>query len=106
VIAFLLAERVGGDDVAAVPLGRAHQRQRGPRAAAGVLDDGVAGLQPTVGLRARDHRQRRAILHAPRGVLPLELDEDLGAARRDDLAEADQRGVADGVEDVHSVPPP
>ena len=44
---------------------------------------------------------RHAVLHAAGRVLPLELDEDVRAVRRHDLAQPDERGVADGVEDVH-----
>jgi hypothetical protein len=87
VIALLLAERIGGDDLDAIALGRRDQRQRGSGAAAGVFEHGAARLQAPVRLGARDHGVGHAVLHAAGGVLPFELDEDLRAAARHDLAQ-------------------
>src|SRR5262249_47977996 len=100
VIALLLAERVGGDDVDPVALRGADEGERRAGRAAGVLDDGVAGLQATVELGALDDRARHPILEAAGGIFPLELDVDLGGGGGRELAQPHQRRVADGLEDV------
>ena len=102
VVPLLAAEGVGRDDPDPVALRGGDERERGPGAPAGVLDDGAAGPEPAVGLGARDHGERHPVLHAPGRVLPLELDEDVRRARGDDLAKADEGRAADGVEDVHA----
>jgi hypothetical protein len=100
-VPLLAAEGVGGDDADAVAAHGAHEGERGPGAAAGVLDDGVSGMQPAVGRGAVDDGARHPILHAAARVLPLELDEDGAAPFGDDPAQRDEGGVADGLEDVH-----
>ena len=77
-IQLLRAERIGADDLQTVASGGADQRERRPRAAARVFDDGVSGLQPSVLLGTRDHEIRHPVLEAAGRVLPLELHEDVG----------------------------
>ncbi len=103
VIQFLLAERIGGDDLQAVALCGADQCQRCPRAATRVLDDGIAGLQPAVRLRPRDHDLRHPVLHAAGGVLPLELHEDLRATGWNDLAKPSDRRISNGLKNIHGL---
>src|SRR6266487_5489965 len=62
----------------------------------------VAALVPAERIGGDNHRPRHPVLHAARGVLPLELHEDVRAPWWNDLAESDNRGVADGFEDVHA----
>ena len=106
VIQLLPAERVGGDDADAVAPGGADQCQRCSRAAARVLDDGVAGLEPSVFLRPRDHGLRHPVLHAPGGVLPLELRQDLRAIGWNDLAKPGDRRISNGLENIHGLHAP
>jgi hypothetical protein len=100
-VQLLPAERVGADDPDAVAPGGAHQGQRRAGAATGVLDHRVAGAQPAVGFSARDDGSRHPVLDAAGGILPLELQEDVGAVGWNDLAERHQRGVADRLKNAH-----
>ena len=50
-------------------------------------------------LGALDHRQRHAVLVRASRVVRLELDPHLGHPGLDEARHADDRGVADGIED-------
>ena len=78
----LLGEAVGHHDQRAVTLRAADERERGPGAAAGVLDDRVAGRDQPVALGPFDHRQGHPVLHRAGRVRVLELQPELGAVRR------------------------
>jgi len=103
VIPLLGAERIGGDDPETVAFGGADQRERCPRAATRVLDDRVSGLQSTILFRPRDDGLRHPVLHAAGRILRLELHENLGAARWNDLAKSNHRCVSYYVENVHGL---
>src|ERR1700759_5476466 len=96
------AERVRRDDLQRIALCRAHQSQRGAGTPAGVFDHGVARLEATVLLRLTDHRERDAILHAARGILSLDLDDDPPAVRRHDPTKLHKRRVSDRRQDVRA----
>jgi len=66
-----------------------------PCAAAGVLDDVSATLQPAVLLGGLDHGQRHAVLHAAGWVFAFHLEENAGAGAGNNGAERDQRRIAD-----------
>ena len=83
----------------AVALRPADERERGPGAAARVLDDRVAGRDQPVPLGALDHRERHPVLHRAGRVAVLELHPELGAVRRRAPAQPDERRVPDRVED-------
>jgi hypothetical protein len=100
VIELLPGERVRGHNVQRMSLHRADERQRHTRVAGGVLDDRDAGAKTPVRLGGLDHRQRHSVLHAAGGILGLELHQDASAAGRHDVAQRDERGAADAVQDV------
>jgi hypothetical protein len=79
----LLTEALRDDDLRAIALRPADERERGAGAAAGVLDDRRPGLEQAVALGALDHREGHPVLHRAGGVAVLELDPDLGALGRD-----------------------
>jgi hypothetical protein len=81
-----------------VALDCADQRQRDPGAAAGILDHCPARLQASVSLRRLDHGERHPILHAAGRVLAFDFEQDAGAISRHDMAQRDERGSADAVE--------
>ena len=89
-----------------IALGRAHERERDPRVAAGGLHDRrAARLDPAFGLGGLDHRHADAVLDAPARVERLELGEQLDAVvgRRGALEHArkpDQRGASDQLVNV------
>src|SRR6266542_3662755 len=95
----LLGEAIGDHDQCPIPLRAGHERERGPRAAAGVLDDRVPGRDQTVPFRTLDHRERHPILHRSRRVAVLELQPQLGAIRRRAAAQTNKRRVPDRFED-------
>ena len=99
VVELLFAEGIGGDDVEGVAFHRADQRQGDAGAAAGILDDRTAGFETPVGFRRLDHRERHPVLHAAGGVLVLGFEQEAGAVGGADMAQGDQRRVADAVED-------
>src|SRR6185312_252759 len=68
-------------------------------ASGGVFHDRAAWRETTVGLGGLDHRERHAVLHAARGVLALDLEQDAGTVRRRDAGERDEGRVADAVQD-------
>jgi hypothetical protein len=82
-----------------VAFDRADHRQRRTGAAAGVFDDAHAFAEGAALLRAFDHRQRHAVFVGAGRVEIFELDDDLGGTGRHDLAQPEDRGVADGFED-------
>src|SRR5262249_14443934 len=51
-------------------------------------------------LRRLDHGEGHPVLHAARGVLGLQLQQDARTARRPDLAQGQERGIADPMKDV------
>ena len=67
---------VGDDDERAVAEEPADQREADPGVARGALDDHPARAQRPGALGGADHPQRRPVLDAPAGVLPLGLDVD------------------------------
>src|SRR5262249_5442875 len=98
-VVLLLADGGGGDDADRRPLGRAAERQRGPGAAAGVLNDGAAGPETSVLLGALDRRERHPVLHRRGRVVSLHLYQHAGVTGRDDMTELHERRSADGLED-------
>ena len=96
-IELLFGKGVRGYDVERVALHRAYQLEGDSRAAAGIFDDRAARLQSSIGLGRLDHRQRHAILHAAGRILAFELQQDASSVGGDDMAQRQQRRVADGV---------
>src|SRR5829696_8846888 len=82
-----------------IALDRADHGQRRSGAAAGVLDDAHALAERAALLRAFDHRQRRAVFVGAGRIEVFELDDDIGGPGRHDLAQPQDRGVADGFKD-------
>ena len=81
------------DDVVAA--GRADERERDARVAAGGLDDRAAGLELAGRLGGVDDRDADAVLDRVGRVVELELADDGRGGSVGDLVDADQRGVAD-----------
>ena len=79
---------------------RADQGQGDAGAAAGVFDDRAAGHEAPVRHGRVDHGERHAVLHAAGRVLALQLQEDAGAVAGHDVAQRQQAGVADALQDV------
>ena len=98
-VELLLRESIGRHRRESVALHGADQRQRRTGAAAGELDDAHAGTQGAAGFGAFDHRQRHAVFVRAGRVVVLEFDEHVGAARRDQARQADERRAADRVQD-------
>ena len=96
----LLAHLVRHHEDAAVALDRGADREPDAGVARGRLDDRPARLQLSLALGRFDHRQADAILHGAAGVQVLELRENLRAAARAQLVEADDRRRADELEDA------
>ena len=59
----------------------------------------AARLQPAGALAGLDHGQGHAVLHASGGIDALDLDQDAGAALRDDAPELEQGRAADALQD-------
>ena len=76
----------------------AHERKRRPGAASREFDHSHARFQRAARLGPFDHRERHSIFVGPCRVVVLELDHDVGAAGLDDAAQADERRVADRVQ--------
>jgi hypothetical protein len=89
---------VGDDDERAVAEEPADQREADPGVARGALDDHPTRAQRPGALGGADHPQRRPVLDAPAGVLPLGLDVDRRGQALGHPPQADERGGADGVE--------
>ena len=84
-----------------MPLRGAHEGERHARASARVLDHRTTRPQPSVRLGRLDHRERHAVLHAPRRVLVFQLEQNPGAPLRDHVLEWNEPRSADGVEHRH-----
>jgi hypothetical protein len=95
----LLGEAVRDHDQRAVALRAGHERKRGAGAAAGVLDERVAGRDEAVALGTLHHRAGHPVLHRAGRVRVLELQPELGAVRRRAAFQADEWCVADCIED-------
>ena len=95
----LLAHLVGHDEDAAVALQRGGDREAGAGVAGGGLDDRAARFQLSLPLGSLDHRDPDPVLHGPAGVEVLELGDDGARVLGNQPLEADERGVADEVED-------
>ena len=94
---------VRADDPQRVPLDRADEGQRAAGAAAGVLDDRLAGCEATGPLCALDHGEGHPVLVRAGRVVRLELDPDLGHPRFHDPAQPDDRRGADRGEDARTI---
>jgi hypothetical protein len=68
--------------------------------ARGALDDGAARPQQAAARHRARCRERRAVLDRLAGVEELRLAPDLAAGGIGNPVEADQRGVADGGDDI------
>ena len=91
------------DDLQVIATDPADQGQADPGVPGRRLDEhlaGLAGMQDAVLLGLLDERQRDAVLDRTAGVPALELDEDAGRRVRAQLADLDERRVADQVEDA------
>ena len=88
----------GQHDLECVSALLADHGQRDARVARGGLEDGGARLKRAVGLGIVDHRLGDAVLHRAGGVLRLELGQDPDVRVGAELADVDDRGVADQVE--------
>ena len=82
-----------------VALDRADHRQGRPGAAAGVFDDPHAFAKGAALFRAVDHRQRHAVLVRAGRIEVFELDVHVGGAGRNDLAQPEDGGAANGMQD-------
>src|SRR5436190_16812748 len=76
------------------------ERQRHAGASGGVFDDRAARLEAPVRFGRFDHRERHPVFHAAGRILALDLQQNARAFFRDDLAQRQQRCVADALEDV------
>ncbi len=94
----LLAHLVGHDEDAAVALDGGGDRQADAGVAGGGLDDGAARPQLAVPLGRLDHGQADPVLDRSARVQVLELGNDAGRQAAGHPLQADQRGVADQVE--------
>jgi len=95
----LLARVVRDHDGQPVPLAPGDHRQRDPRVARRGLQDRAPRGELARVLGGLDHRLRDPILERAGRVLPLELGPDPNS-RRAQARQADERRVADRVEDV------
>jgi hypothetical protein len=94
----LLTGRLGHGEAQAVSLRRGHHRQADPRVAAGRLQDDLVARQLPALLGPLDHVQGRPVLHGPSRVEALELREDPDVGVGVELADLDERRVADRLE--------
>jgi len=98
--ALLGRHRFRDDDDAAIAAHGTHHRQTDPCVPAARLDDrGSRGEEPPL-LRVRDHRERRAVLHAPTRREVFELHDHLRAPRRNNAPQAHHGGLSDCGEDI------
>ena len=95
----LEAHLVGHGEDAAVALHGGPHGDAEAGVAGGVLDDGAAALDLAAFLGLVEDEHGHAVLDGAGGVHVLALDEDGGHPGLDDLVQADEGGVADGVED-------
>ena len=94
---------VGHDEDHLVALDRRGHRKPVAGIAGGGLDDGASRAQQSTALRVLEHREPDAVLDAAARVELLELGQDQRPEPLGDLAQPDQRGVADQVEDALDV---
>ncbi len=99
-VLLLLALGARDDDGGAVAQRRGDHGQADAGVAGGALDDPAAGLQQAAPLGVADDEERGAVLDRLAGVHELGLAQDLAAGGLAGAAQADQRRVADGVEDA------
>ena len=81
-VALVLADLVGADEDALVPLGLRHHREPDPGVARRRFDDRAARLELARGLGGLDHPGRDAVLHRAAGVEVLDLGEHERARRQ------------------------
>jgi len=93
--AALQAHVLGHDQDHAVALDGRHHGQGYARIAAGGLNEGVPGADVTPLLRPADHGQGRAVLDRSRGVVALQLGQDVVVRLAWQALEARQWRVAD-----------
>ena len=101
-VALVLADLVGADEDALVAAGLGDHRQPDAGVAGRRLHDRAAGLELAGGLGRVDHADGDAVLHRAAGVEVLHLGQDDGSVlprEVERLVEADQRSVADQVEE-------
>jgi hypothetical protein len=98
-VALVLADLVGADEDALVALGLGDHREADAGVAGRRLDDRAAGLQLARGLRGLDHAYGDAVLHRPTRVHVLDLREHERLGAVEGACEAEQRGVADQVQE-------
>ncbi len=96
----LLGHLVGHGEDATVALERGRHGQPDTGIAAGALDYGAAGLELSRSLGGLDDGEADAVLHRTTGIGVLGLAVHRGADAGPDSRKPDQRGPADGVEDV------
>ena len=99
-ILLLLALCLGNDDHGAEAERVRHQREADARIAGGAFDDHAAGLEASSFYRVAHDEQRGAIFHRLAGIHELGLAENFAAGERGGALEANQRGVADGGQNV------
>ena len=99
-VLLLVALRLRHDDDGAIAAGIGHQGQADAGIAGGALDDDAAGAEQAAGFGVLDDRQRRAVLDAAAGIEELALAQDLAAGQLGCLVQADQRRVADQVDEA------
>ena len=87
----------GHDEDELVPLDRGGHRQADAGVPRRRLDDGAAGLKAAVTLGCLDHGEADAILDRTAGIAAFRFYPDFGVGEQ--LAHADVRRVADGIED-------
>ena len=106
----LLAHLIGHHEDALVALDAGGLRQARAGVAGGGLDDGAAGLEQAGLLGRLDHADADAILDRAAGLEVLGLAQDGRAHAAPDAAQADERAVADGVQNriihLHGSRPP
>ena len=93
-----LGHLVGHGEHAAITLDRSSHGEPDAGVAAGGLDDGAAGLEPTGCLSRLDDRDADPILHRAARVLVLRFAVNRRADAGPDPGQADERGPPDGIE--------
>ena len=83
-----------------ISLHRRHHGEADTGIAGGGLDEGIAGLQQSQGLRLFDHVERGTVLHRTGRIEALHLDPEFRVRHSRRLVETNDRGVADGLQDV------
>ena len=100
----LAAHLVRHREDAAVALQRGDDREAGAGVPRGRLDDRPARLELSLALGRLDHRDRDPVLDRAAGVEEFELGQHRCSVRGDDALEADDRRVADQVEQGRILP--